>query len=479
MSNKIGFIGLGKLGLPSASALAEHHRLEGFDIRSPGPCPFPLVDSIATVCKDKDVIFIAVPTPHNAAYGGEAPSTHLPPRDFDYGTVRDVLGEVGQQATTDQLVVLVSTVLPGSVRARLQPLARGCQLIYNPYLIAMGSVARDMVNPEMLIIGTDDGLHGSDVNALLQLYRPVMQNNPRVEIGTWEEAECIKIFYNTFISTKISLVNMIQDVAERIGNTNVDIVTGALMKSEQRITGPAYMTAGMGDGGSCHPRDNIALRWLASELDLGYDLFRAIMESREMQARNLATRLVELADQSGAAEIWIHGKAFKPLVSYTQGSYSLLVAHFVREQGQEVGFVDPLTGDARQSIHGVVLLAHAANVTYRERVEANGARLYCEVEPGSVVVDPWRMIRQEDVPGCTVVHYGNTRNRLSPIEPSRVAEGRTQETRAPAPSVVIEVSRFDPLIETDRGPRSGVRPDDDGHDGTEQRPSRLSRGLTS
>jgi UDPglucose 6-dehydrogenase len=75
----------------------------------------------------------------------------------------------------------------------------------------------------------------------------------------------MKIFYNTFISNKISLVNMIQDVAVKLGNMNVDRVTTALTKSTQRITGPAYMRAGMGDGGACHPRDNIALRWLAKE----------------------------------------------------------------------------------------------------------------------------------------------------------------------------------------------------------------------
>jgi UDPglucose 6-dehydrogenase len=325
--------------------------------------------------------------------------------------VRDVLGEVGQHATANQLVVLISTVLPGTVRAHLEPLAHGCRLIYNPYLVAMGSVEQDMVNPEMLIIGTGDGVHDADVETLLKLYQPVMQNNPRVEVGTWEEAECIKIFYNTFISTKLSLVNMIQDVAERIGKTDVDIITSALMESRQRISSPAYMTAGMGDGGACHPRDNIALRWLASELELGYDLFDAVMRSREMQARNLANYLLELAQASDAQEIWIHGKAFKPLVSYTEGSYSLLIAHFIQARGREVKFVDPLTGDAHRSIHGLVLLAHAAEVTYGERPETNGARLYCDVEPGSVVVDPWRKIREEDVPGCEVVHYGNTRGR--------------------------------------------------------------------
>ena len=112
-----------------------------------------------------------------------------------------------------------------------------------------------------------------------------MENNPRYVIGTWDECECIKVFYNTFISAKIGLVNMIQDVAEAQGNINVDVVTDALRDSTQRIMA-SYMK-GMGDGGACHPRDNIALRYMSNELDLGYDLFDAVMHSRERQAENI------------------------------------------------------------------------------------------------------------------------------------------------------------------------------------------------
>ena len=159
------------------------------------------------------------------------------------------------------MVVLISTVLPGTVRRELAPLIEHARFIYNPYLIAMGSVAWDMVNPEMLIIGTENGeTDNNDAKTLQNFYMLLMENDPRIAVGTWEEAESIKIFYNTFISAKLSLVNMIQDVAMKLGNTNVDVITEALANSTKRITGPQYMTAGMGDGGPCHPRDNIALR---------------------------------------------------------------------------------------------------------------------------------------------------------------------------------------------------------------------------
>jgi UDPglucose 6-dehydrogenase len=269
----------------------------------------------------------------------------------------------------------------------------------------MGSVAWDMVNPEMVMIGTNDGSTTGDAEQLIDFYKSVMENNPRYEIGTWDECECIKVFYNTFISAKIGLVNMIQDVAVRQGNIDVDIVTAALARSNMRIMGPQYMKAGMGDGGACHPRDNIALRYLAKELDLGYDIFDAIMNAREIQAENLAKELVKHAKNNNM-DIFIHGKAYKPGVEYCDGSYSLLVGHYCETLGYTPTYIDPLTGDGVQACYGVVLLAHNRKVTYEYRGFEEHQHLYCKIEKGSIVVDPWRTFQSED---CKVIHYGNTR----------------------------------------------------------------------
>ena len=405
----VGMIGVGKLGLPCAEVMAERYEVEGFDIASAQPANFSMVNSLAEVCSNKDIVFIAVPTPHELGYGGEAPSMHLPPKNFDYSTVKTILSKINTYIKHNQLVVLISTVLPGTMRREFSPLVRNYRFLYNPYLIAMGSGKWDMRNPEMLIIGTEDGSETGDAKKLIDFYRPLMQNNPKSVVGTWDEAESIKIFYNTFISAKISIVNMIQDVAERVGNINVDVITDALKHSTHRIMGPAYMTAGMGDGGACHPRDNIALRWLAKDLTLGYDLFEAILASREAQAANLACKLVKLAEQYSLDHIWIHGKAYKPRVGYTNGSYSLLVAHYVEKLGRKVQFVDPLTGDLEDNLHGVILLAHDDSVTYSNTANVHQKQFYCIFEPGSLIVDPWRRVSQEDVPGCILIHYGNTR----------------------------------------------------------------------
>ena len=408
----IGFIGLGKLGMDAAEVFAEHYTVRGYDIVPRTSSTVQICD-IQQVVQASDWIFVAVPTPHLQGYDGSVPSSHMPPRDFIHEAVADSLIKINHYATTAKKVVLISTVLPGTTRRSFAGLLnKQHQFLYNPYLIAMGSVKWDMVNPEMIMIGTEHGDRTELAEELVELYRPMVQNNPRYEIGTWEECEAIKIFYNTFISAKVGLANMIQDFAQRIGNINVDVVTNALARSTQRIMGPKYMTAGMGDAGACHPRDNIALRWLAAEYDLGYDMFDTIMQAREMQARNLAEFLVEQA-KTHNLPIVIHGKAYKPDVPYCIGSYSTLIGHYIKQAGHPALYVDPMADDPADVVvdfdkSAVVLMAHNRSVTYDYVAGDHADRFYYNIQPGSVIVDPWRRL-PVNMPGMTVLHYGNTR----------------------------------------------------------------------
>ena len=408
---KIGFIGIGKLGLDCAEVFAEKHEVRGYDIY-PRTSDSVRVCDIAELVKESEWIFIAVPTPHAEGYDGSVPSSHMEPRDFGHEAVIDAINKVNQNASTPKKVVLISTVLPGTTRRKfITLLDTKHQFCYNPYLIAMGSVKWDMANPEMVIIGTEDGSLTGVAGELIDLYKTIMQNDPRYEVGTWDECESIKIFYNTFISAKVGLVNMIQDFALKIGHINVDVVTNALARSTMRIMGPKYMTAGMGDAGACHPRDNIALRWLAKEYDVGYDLFDTVMHAREIQAKNLAEFLVEQSDQAGLPII-IHGKAYKPDVPYCIGSYSTLVGHYIKEAGRTIKYVDPLADDQTDVVADITdpaifLWAHNRKITYEYTGNQKDTQPYCTIAPGSVIIDPWRKLT--DINGITVVHYGNTR----------------------------------------------------------------------
>lgn len=390
---KVAMIGVGKLGQDCAEIMAQQYDVVGYDVEARTPS-FSMRDTIQEAVQDRDIIFIAAPTPHDPMYGGETPTSHLPNKDFDYTIVKDILTEVNKHVTMKQLVVLISTVLPGTIRNELKPCLTNARFIYNPYLIAMGTIKHDMVNPEMIIIGTEDGSVTGDALELINFYKPLMMNNPRHELGTWDEAEAIKIFYNTFISTKVALVNMIQDVAELGGNMCVDVVTGALERSTQRITGPAYMKAGMGDGGACHPRDNIALRYLADKLDLGYDLFDAIMKAREKQARNMALRCLQYGKN-----VTIVGKAYKPGVHYTNGSSSMLVGYYVDIFHGNVNYYDEHTGDTdlKSDTTDVYLIGYWDDYVEKLKFPEN-----------ATVIDPWRRMTKEQHKG-KIVHYGNTR----------------------------------------------------------------------
>lgn len=377
---RISFIGLGKLGMPCAEALAKkgYTDIAGYDVLQKHSDLVDIKSSLADAIKNRDVVFIATPTPHEEGYDGREPTSHKQPKDFNYDEVKKVLTECNNLMNDEQVVVLISTVLPGTIRREFDPIMTNVKLIYNPYLIAMGTVGYDMINPEMIMIGTKKGIEETAVKAgwLKNLYRDICENDPRIEFGTWEEVEAMKIFYNTFISNKIALVNMMQDVANKLGHMDVDKVTQALAKSTKRIVSPAYMKAGMGDGGACHPRDNIALRWLAKELDLGYDMFETIMTAREKQAENMAKEILTHGEN-----VFFTSDSYKPGTDLVDGSYSLLVQYYVRKHGGQIvnGIDTPVQ---------VIVRVHET-----DQVSADDK---------TIIFDPWRSYPIAD----NVVYYG-------------------------------------------------------------------------
>ena len=376
---KIGFIGLGKLGMPCAEAIAKKgFDVAGYDLVSKSSQLIDIRADIEDVCRDRDIVFVATPTPHEDGYDGRTPTSHLPVKDFNYDAVKKVLTKCNKHMGSTQTLVLISTVLPGTCRREFDPIMTNTKLLYNPYLIAMGTVADDMINPEMIMIGTKKGVYETAHKAqqLESFYNQVCDNFPRIEFGTWEEVESMKIFYNTFISNKIALVNMIQDVAHKLGNMNVDVVTDALSKSTMRIVSPRYMRPGMGDGGACHPRDNIALRWLAKDLGLGYDMFESIMTAREKQAETMALAILD-----HGKNIYFTSDAYKPNTNLVDGSYSLLVQYYVQKHGGVLvnGFDSPVE---------VVVRVHES-----DKITADN---------DTIIFDPWRTYPKAD----NVVYFG-------------------------------------------------------------------------
>ena len=191
---RVGFIGLGKLGQDAASVLAEKHEVTGYDINTKILNDLSTdynvkIGSLDNACKDKDIVLIAVQTPHDPKYGGETPTSHLEPKDFDYTHLIQAVKDVDERVNEGTLISVISTVLPGTVRREIVPLIKNGKFIYNPYLIAQGTVKWDMRNPEMIMIGTSSGHESRETKMLRDLYDPILEKNARYEIGTWEEIE--------------------------------------------------------------------------------------------------------------------------------------------------------------------------------------------------------------------------------------------------------------------------------------------------
>lgn len=380
---KIGFIGLGKLGMPCSEAVAKKgFDVTGYDILPKSSSVITIKDSLKETIADRDIVFVATPTPHEEGYDGRSPTSHLPVKDFNYDAVKKVLTQCNALMTEQQTLVLISTVLPGTTRRELAPLVTNTKLLYNPYLIAMGTVSWDMINPEMIMIGSKNGMSGTNCKIrsemLASFYNAICDNSPRVEIGTYEDVEAMKVFFNTFISTKIAFSNMIQDVGHRLGHMDIDKVTQALSKCTVKLMSPAYMKPGMGDGGACHPRDNIALRWLAKELDLGYDMFETIMTAREKQAENMAMAILEHGKQ-----IYFSSDYYKPGTKQVDGSSSLLVQYYVKKHGGQ------LANGIDTPVEVIVRVHESDEFT---------------ADDSTIIFDPWRTYPPAD----NVFYYGQS-----------------------------------------------------------------------
>jgi len=407
---KVGWLGLGKLGLACALTLAQHHMVYGYDVTDwaqrviKGEVPPPqeegigellaehalsIQPSVSAVVEAADIVFVAVQTPHAPQFGGETP-LESPPQDFEYAYLtqacRDVCREAKRQRKHITLVV-VSTVLPGTTHRLLEPLVNGyVRLVYSPAFIAMGTTIADYRNPEFVICGCDGSGYGPA--ALRSVFLP-LHGNDRLYVCDIDTAEAIKVFYNTFISMKIVFANMVMEVCHKTG-ADCDGVVDALSKATDRVISPAYLRGGMGDGGACHPRDLIALSWLAGRLDLSYDLLGEMATAREKQTRWLADMALDYAGQTGYP-IVIMGEAYKPGSDLTYGSPARLLRHYL--DGAKPFVYDPHTrpGCPNGKVVAVVATRHP---------EFTGH----EFTPGSVVLDPFGYIPDRE--GVTVVRIG-------------------------------------------------------------------------
>ncbi len=424
---KISVVGLGKLGSPLAACLASkgfsvigvdlNSRTVGLINEGKAPVVEPGLDDLIrsvgdrlsatqdyeTAVLDTDATFIIVPTP-SENHGGFSARYVL-----ESG---EAIGQALRKKAGYHLVVLTSTVLPGGTGGQLLPVLETASgkkcgpdfgLCYNPEFIALGSVIRDMLNPDLVLIGESDERAGAKLE---QIQRTLCDNTPSFAHMSFVNAELSKLAVNTFVTTKISYANMLAEVCERLPGASVDEVTSAI-GLDSRI-GRKYLKGATAYGGPCFPRDNVAFAHLAREVGAQPILAEATHLTNLAQVTRL-TGIVQAHLPEGGT-VGILGLAYKPGTPVAEESPGIKLAERLLKIGKRVVVYDPLAGGtARSVLDGAALFATSAAdcvsqsdvvviTTPWPEFSNTGADLFGSADRALVVVDCWRILTPDELP---------------------------------------------------------------------------------
>ena len=359
---KIGWIGLGKCGLPIAERIAQTCDVIAHD-KLPKETPI-YTHNVADLLQT-EITFVLVETPHvNKTLDGSVPIDLQTVEDYDYTALNSVLLTLASHSY-EGVVVISSTVSPGTTK-QLAKKYNDLRIVYMPVMIHIGTVAEDFVTAPMYFVGGNNEADRTQVETCIKQFV-----SGSVRHGTYEEVEMYKMFGNIYASIKIGFANTISEMIE-YGNFNASSwnVMDALLAEKQNFNTTNYFRPGSGNGGPCHPRDGVVLTWLTDKLKMESKLLTNITQVRQDQALALAKHLV-----SYDLPIIILGKSFKQGVDLTVGSYSILVGEYCTMLGAKIMYDDVLHQPA------VVLLAHP------------NRKLLEKYEPAedSVIVDLWNL----------------------------------------------------------------------------------------
>jgi len=424
---KISVVGLGKLGLCTAACFASAgFTVFGYDLNDrirnelkKRRCPIletgleellqtvwpalRIVDSYQEAVANSDITLIIVPTPS------------MPDGRFAHDNVLKALEGLAPALAakeTFHVVDVVSTVMPGSSDGVFRPLlerltGKRCGsdfgLAYNPEFIALGSVIRDFLNPDMVLIGASDDTSGF---LLSELYRITCRTRPTIALMSLINAEITKISLNCFVTMKISFANTLTSVCERVPGADVDAVTTA-MGADSRV-GSKYLKGGLGFGGPCFPRDNIAFQAFAEEFGAEAILGKAVVAVNNDVPGRLLSRIT--SHTAPPAKVALLGLSYKAGTHIIEDSQSVMLAKSLVAAGYQPALHDPLALESARQ-----LLGDSASYSGDPYVTCAGAsaialltdwphyrsldwqRIASLASPGALVLDSWRIARDTDM----------------------------------------------------------------------------------
>ncbi len=358
--HKIAVVGTGYVGLVGGAGLADFgHRVvcvdrldEKIETLSRGQIPFyepglsevvernvregrlSFTTDIASAIAESDVIFCAVGTPEGE--GGAV----------DLSQVDSVAVEIGRHMTGYRLVVQKSTVPVGTAR-RIAGIIRDNQssphdfdVVSNPEFLREGSAVGDFMRPDRVVVGADND---RAISAMRSIYKPLyLIKTPTVET-TPETAELIKYASNAFLATKISFINEVANICEAVG---ADVQGVAYAMGLDKRIGPKFLHAGAGYGGSCFPKDTMALVRIAEAAGKDARIVAAAMDVNREQKERMVDKVVEAVggDVSGKT-IGVLGLSFKPNTDDMRYAASIVLVEGLTKRGARVRAFDPVAMD--------------------------------------------------------------------------------------------------------------------------------------
>lgn len=441
MIDRISVIGLGKLGASMAAAFA----MRGFDVVgvdvnhssvdliNQGRAPVQETDLEETIAANRDrlratvshedavlnsdISFVIVPTPSD-----ERGAFSLQYAEWAFKEI----GKALRKKSAYHIVVLTSTVLPGSTRQALLPIleresgkpaGRGFGLCYSPEFIALGSIIKDFLEPDLTLIGELDERSGAELE---ELYSRVMLNRPPAARMSIENAELTKISINTFVTTKITFANMLAAICEKLPGGDIDVVTNALGMDER--IGRKYLTGAIGYGGPCFPRDNVALSFMARELGVEARLAETTDSMNRAVASKVVSRLASVIRKG--ATVAVLGLSYKPYSHVTEESPGVYLAEHLSKNGFRVVGFDPMSREMSldeirrnivvlDSVEECLEQAEAVLITTPDPAFTNLKVESFKNEWAEVLVmDFWRLLRSEldGKPGIRYMAAGLSEN---------------------------------------------------------------------
>jgi UDPglucose 6-dehydrogenase len=423
----LSVIGLGKLGLCSAACFAARgHTVIGVDSNADlladlrqGRCPIRetgladllrtagtalhYTDDSAEAVAGSDITLIIVPTPSrdDGAFSNEYVLRAL-----------EQLAPALAAKESFHVVDIVSTVMPGSCEREFLPLLEGLSgkvcgrdfgLVYNPEFIALGSVIRDFLHPDLVLIGASDE---RSANAVRGTYASMVESEPRYGIMSLLNAEIAKLGLNCFVTMKISFANELAALCERIPGADVDAVSEAV-GADSRV-GRKYLTGGLGFGGTCFPRDNRAFQAVGRAF--GYEplLSPRVIAVNDAVPDRIFALIRERTPPSGPVALF--GLSYKQDTHIVEESQAVLLARRLLAAEYALRLHDPLALDEARAALGAEAAGRVVCCPspYEAAQDATAVilltdwpqfkrydweRLEQAAAPGALLLDAWRILR--------------------------------------------------------------------------------------